>query len=72
MQLCSLFSTKDIMEAVQRMKSNVIDGRSELFSDHTINGCDSIFVFINLLFNGMLCHGMCPDDVSKAPFIPVP
>ena len=65
-------STNDVLEGIKIMKIGKRDGRSELYSDHIINGCDSLPVYLSLLFTGMLCHGTSPRDICKATIVPVP
>ncbi len=43
-----------------------------LYSDHLINGCDSLYVYLTMIFNAMLIHGISPESMLLGTMIPIP
>ena len=48
------------------------DGCIDLSSDHIVNGCDELFVYITLLFSAILVHGAMPDNFLQSTIVPIP
>ena len=44
---------------------------SGLYSDNFINGPDSLFIFISIIFNSMIIHGIAPSDFLVGTMIPI-
>ena len=62
----------DVTKGVDKLRTNKSDGGEGLYSDHVINGCQSLYVWLSLLFNAMLIHGMSPDSMVVGTMIPIP
>ncbi len=48
------------------------DGTEGLCSDHLINGCDSLYVYLTMIFNAMLIHGISPESILLETMVPIP
>ena len=53
----------DVEAVVHRLHSGKSDGYSGLMSEHINSACDDLFVYVALLFSGMIVHGFVPDDL---------
>ena len=53
----------DVEAVVHRLHSGKSDGYSGLMSEHIKSACDDLFVYVALLFSGMIVHGFVPDDL---------
>ena len=62
----------DVISAVGKLKPGKHDGYAGLYSDHLINACKDLSVYISLLFSAMLVHGCASDDMSTNTIIPIP
>ena len=58
--------------AVKLLKSGKSDDNRVLYSDHLINGGNTLCMFISLLFNCMLCHGHTPPALLSSTFVSIP
>ena len=52
----------DIKSAAKKLPAGKSGGVSAVTSDCFINGSDSLYAFIAMLFNVMLLHGTLPND----------
>jgi len=64
-------SFNDVVEAVNSLKHGKNDGFTGLSTDHVINGCDELFVYVSLLFSLMLVHGFAFDDLLVSSIVPI-
>ena len=62
----------DIINNVKLMKCNKHDGLTGHYSDHIINGSNTLFVFLSLLFSSMLTHGCASDGLKISTLVPIP
>ena len=52
----------DIKSAVKKLRAGKSGGISAVTSDCFIQGTDSLYALIAMLFNAMLLHGTLPND----------
>ena len=72
MTVCSRLCVNDVAQSVNRLKSGKSD-ESGLYSDHVRNGPHKLFVeLLTCLFNVMLVHGSCPENMLKGTMVPIP
>ena len=62
----------DVVCAIAKLKPGKYDGYAGLHSDHLINACKDLSVYISLLFSAMLVHGCASEDMSTNTIIPIP
>jgi len=62
----------DVVSAIAKLKPGKHDGYAVLHSDHLINACKDLSVYISLLFSAMLVHGCASEDMSTNTIIPIP
>ena len=62
----------DIASAIYQLKSHKRDGYSGLSTNHFKYANASLYAYIADLFNGMLVHGVVPDDLMHCTTIPIP
>ena len=71
---CSLenetFNVQEVKDAVLSLKNGKRE-ESGLYSDNFINGPDSLFIFISIIFNSMIIHGIAPSDFLVGTMIPI-
>ena len=65
-------SASEVAEAIIRLKQSKRDGSSEVMSDHLLFACDSLNLYLALLFTMMLRHGVAPNDMLIGTIIPIP
>ena len=63
-------NVKEVKEAVLNMKNGKRE-ESGLYTDNFINAPDSLFIFISLIFNSMIVHGITPSDFLVGTMIPI-
>lgn len=68
----SMFKVHDLIEAFKYVKCNKSDGYLGLFSDHILNGTSKLYDMLVKLFNCILIHGCCPNDMLTGTLIPIP
>ena len=68
----SLVNVVDIIDIVKSLKSGKSDGNAGMYSDHFINGTDTLFYYISVLFNIMLIHAVSPHDMLVGTMVPIP
>ena len=66
------FSAGDVAQAIKRLKPGKGDGERVFFSDHIINGGDTLSTFLSILFNSMLVHGYAPPILLSSVMISIP
>ena len=52
---------QEVSKAVSQLKRGKSGGEEGLFSDHIINGPHKLLVFLTLIYNAMLTHGITPE-----------
>ena len=60
------------MNAIQKLKSNIIDEGGIQFSNHFIHGTDLLYLYLSMLFNSMIDHGFAPDSFLQSSIVPIP
>ena len=65
-------NVKQVMKAVNEMKSNKKDGTNMLISENIIHGTHKLYVLLSLLFTCMIIHGYCPVGMITGTMIPIP
>ena len=65
-------SIGDVVDAISKIKSNKRDGNYKIYSDHCKHGTHMLFVYLSLLFNGIVVHGYVPVDLLLSSVIPIP
>jgi hypothetical protein len=65
-------SVDDVVSAIKRLKLGKSDGEEGLNSDHIINGPHLLYVFLTIIFNCMLIHGVSPDSMIIGTMVPIP
>ncbi len=77
-QLCSnsfnqyVITVSDVIKCIgylKHVKTNVTQG---LYSDHLINGCDSLYVHLTMICNAMLSHGISLESLLLGTMVPIP
>ena len=68
----ALFNYDDVIKAINALKHNKHDGYSGLYSDHFINGTEKLFIMLVKLFNSMIRHGVCVEDMLLGTLTPIP
>jgi hypothetical protein len=67
-----VIKVNDVIASMAKLKIGKSDGVNNLRSDALINGCDSLFTHISLLFSALLKHGFTPNNMLLATLIPIP
>ena len=67
-----MFTVKDVVTAVKKLKHYKSDGNIVHFSEYVINGSHKLHVYLSFLYNTMLIHGSSPDDLLTATIVPIP
>ena len=62
----------DVKKAVKNLKSGKFDGEEGLCSDHIRNASHHMIVFMCLVFNAMITHGVCPTSMMIGTMVPIP
>ncbi len=60
------------MKGMCHLKHGTTDVTEGLYSDHFINGCDSLHVYLSMIFNTMLIHGISPESMLWGTMVPTP
>ncbi len=60
-----------MIKGIGHLKHGKTDGTEGLYSDHLINGCDSLYVYLTMIFNAMLIHGISPESMLLGTMIPI-
>ena len=67
-----LINCNDVTKAVNKLKSGKSDGNTDQMSDHYKHGTVKCNVYMSLLFQAMLTHGVIPDSLLLGTIIPIP
>ena len=67
-----IISIEQIQFAITKLKSGKGDCIDGIMSDNFKNGTDMLYLYISLLFNCMLCHGIVPEDLTLSTMVPIP
>jgi len=54
------------------LKPHKADEVEDVSSDLLINGCHKLFVYLTLLFNIMVRHGVSPRNMALSTLVPIP
>ena len=65
-------SVDDVMKAISHLKCGKGTGAEGMYSDHLINAPHLLYVFLTMLFNAMLNHGISPDSMILGTMVPIP
>ena len=66
-----IITLSDIDNAMKKMKRGKGDGYDGLTSDFLINGTETLFYYISVLFSCMLTHCCIPDSFSMSTMVPI-
>ncbi len=61
-----------MIKGIGHLKHEKSDGTEGLYSDHLINGGDSLYVYLTIIFNAMLIHGISPESMLLGTMVPIP
>jgi hypothetical protein len=62
----------DVIKAISKLKHGKGDGAEGLYSDHFIHAPHILYVYITMVFNAMLVHGICPHSMLLGTMVPIP
>ena len=62
----------EVRTAMRSMKIGKSDGKCVLMSDHIINGGHCLNVYLSMLFNCMVMHGVSAASLGAAVLVPIP
>lgn len=68
----SHITTEDVLSAIKMLKPDKNDGNFGLSTNHFINACDELGVYIALMLSSLLVHGMTTDDMNMCTMLPIP
>ncbi len=77
-KLCSnsfnqyVITVSAVINGIVHLKHGKTDGTEGLYSDHLINGCDSLYVYLTMMFNAMLIHHICPESILLGTMVLIP
>ncbi len=77
-QLCSnsfnhyVITVSDVIKGIGHLKHGKSEGIEGLYSDYLINGCDSLYVYLTMIFNAMLIHSISPESMLLGTMVPIP
>ncbi len=77
-QLCSnsfnqyVITVSDVIKGIGHLKHGKTDGTEGLYSDHLIYGCDSLYVYLTMIFNAMLIHCISPESMLLGTMVSIP
>ncbi len=77
-QLCSnsfnqyVITVSDVIKSIGHLKHGKTNGTEGLFSDHIINGWDSLYVYLTMIYNAILIHGISPESIFLGTMVPIP
>ena len=67
-----LINYLDVKKAITKIKKGKSDGFEGLYSDSLINGPDSLYVIIALVFNSLITHDIVIDELLISTMTPIP
>ena len=56
----------------EKPKANKVNINPRMNSNHMINSCKQLFVYVSLLFNAMLLHSYVPDKMGLVTLVSIP
>ena len=62
----------EVRTAMRSMEIGKSDGKCVLMSDHIINGRHCLNVYLSMLFNCMVMHGVSAASLGAAVLVPIP
>ena len=65
-------SVQVVNDVINKLKHGKTDGYSNQISDHFIHGTNKGNVFLSLLFQGIVAHGIIPDFFLLGTITPIP
>ena len=65
-------SVSEVIKSVSCLKKGKSDGSEGLYSDHLINASHTLYVYLSLIFNAMLIHGISPETMLLGTMVPIP
>ena len=65
-------NSRDIAELTTLLKSNKYDGHLGLSTDCIIFGSDRLYVYLAMLYNCILLHGLVPTELQVGTMSPIP
>ena len=65
-------TVSDVVKSISHLKSGKASGEEQLYSDHIIHAPHLLHVFLSMLFNAMLVHGMSPNSMIVGTMVPIP
>ncbi len=77
-QLCSnsfnqyVITVSDVIKGIGHLKLGKSDGTEGIYSDHLINGHDSLYVYLTMIFNAMLIHCISLEFMLLDTMVPIP
>ena len=66
------FSVEDVAKSISDLKCNKIDTDGVHNSNHFILGTNTLTVLLTILFNCIIVHGYCPNQMQRSVVIPIP
>ena len=69
---CEEITVEDVRDAIRALKPGKSDGGAGLTSDHIINGCFRLCIYLCLLYNIMSRHSFVPTCMRVATIVPIP
>ncbi len=67
-----MITVSDVIKGIDHLKHGKTYGTEGLYSDHLINGCDSLYVYLTMILNAMLIHGISPESMLLGTMVPIP
>ncbi len=61
-----------MIKDIGHLKHGKTDGTEGLYSDHLINRCGSLYVYLIMIVNAMLIHGISPESMLLGTMVPIP
>ncbi len=52
-----------MIKGIGHLKHGKTDGSERLYSDYLINGSDSLYMYLTMIFNAMLINGISPESM---------
>ena len=65
------FTLDDVASALSDLKKGKSKGQDGLSSEHYLYADKRIYVYLQLLFNAMMCHGYVPEELMSSVVIPI-
>ena len=65
-------NVEDISLAIKCLKSGKSDGFNQTMSDYIINSTSKASIYLSLVLNSLLIHGVAPEEMCIGTIIPIP